>query len=159
MMTNAEDNITLLGFMMEIAHGMNDQNEKWLAEEFNLSMVSFEILIRLTRSPQTRLRLSDLADQITMSPSGLTRALDKLEAKGLVVREHCPEDRRGIFAILTPAGKARMRPVLAAHTKYLDTNIFAELDADERRELLRLLQPIRDRINPRAAAASQPRHD
>ena len=58
MMTNAEDYITLLGFMMEIALGMNDHNEKWLAEEFNLSMFSFEILIRLKLSPLPRLRPS-----------------------------------------------------------------------------------------------------
>lgn len=156
-MSPADDDITLLGFMIEIAHGMADQNEKWLAEEFNMSLVSFEILIRLTRSPNTRLRLSDLADQITMSPSGLTRALDKLEADGLVLREHCPEDRRGIFAILTKAGSTRIRPVLAAHAKYLDSSVFAGLSSAERGELRRLLQPIRDRMNPRAAAASQPR--
>lgn len=156
-MTTADDDITLLGFMLEIAHGMTDQNEQWLADAFDLTPVAFEILIRLKRSPEMRLRLADLADQVTMSPSGMTRALDKLESEGFVLREHCPQDRRGIFATLTTAGNKRISPVITAHAKHLDAKVLAGLSRRERTELLRLLRPIRDRINPRAAAASSPR--
>ena len=68
------------------------------------------MLIRLARTPGNRLRMSDLAAQTSLTPSGLTRSVDRLEDTGLVARRVCPEDRRGSFAALTLNGEGRDGP-------------------------------------------------
>ena len=72
----------------------------------------FEVLIRLARSPEHRLRMTDLAAQTILSPSGLTRAVDRLVEAGLVEREACPTDRRSTYAVLTPEGERRVLKAL-----------------------------------------------
>lgn len=64
----------------------------------------YDVLWTLKKAPEQRLRLSDLADQVLLSRSHLTRLVDRLEAAGLLQRERCPSDRRGAFAVLTEAG-------------------------------------------------------
>ena len=64
----------------------------------------FEVLLRLARTPGGRLRMSDLAAQTTLTASGLTRVVDRLEDAGLVKREACPTDRRSTYAVLTAEG-------------------------------------------------------
>src|ERR671921_132950 len=61
----------------------------------------YDVLLALDRAPDHRLRLSELADHIVLSRSGLTRLVDRLEKHGLLRREQCPEDRRGAYAVLT----------------------------------------------------------
>ncbi|GAB4152914.1 MAG: MarR family transcriptional regulator [Cyanobacteria bacterium J069] len=81
------------------------------------SMEAYDVLFTLKKAPDYRLRLSDLADQILLSRSNLTRLCDRLETAGLLVRESCPSDRRGTYAVLTPAGldmQAQMWSVYSA---------------------------------------------
>ncbi len=68
----------------------------------------YDVLYCLYTSPDRRLRLSDLAKSVTISPSGLTRQVDRMVKQGWVMRVHGEEDRREIYASLTPAGEAQM---------------------------------------------------
>ena len=70
-----------------------------------LSMEWYDVLITLARAPGQRLRLSEIADRVLLSRSGITRLIDRIEAAGLLKREPSPEDRRGMFAVLLPAGR------------------------------------------------------
>ena len=76
-----------------------------------LTLEHYDVLLALKRSPDglTRLRLSELADSVALSRSGLTRMVDRLEKAGLLRRENCPTDRRGAFAVLTHKGAAALR--------------------------------------------------
>ena len=75
-----------------------------------LSLEHYDVLLALKRSPDSgRLRLSELADSVVLSRSGLTRMVDRLEKAGLLRREDCPTDRRGAFAVLTREGAAALR--------------------------------------------------
>lgn len=69
-----------------------------------LSLAEHEVLIRLVQSSDRRLRMYDLADLLLLSKSGATRVVDRLEKRGLVAREVSDEDRRVVYAALTPAG-------------------------------------------------------
>jgi len=89
--------------------------------------------------------MSDLAAQTDLTPSGLTRAVDRLSEAGLVRREACREDRRGAFAALTGSGEARMREALDIHRGQL-----AEL-LDGVLALTAALRKLRDRVNPGAS--------
>jgi DNA-binding MarR family transcriptional regulator len=73
-----------------------------------LTLGDFEILMLLGRDSCQPLRMTALADSALLSPSGLSRAIERLEARQLVRRDRCPEDRRGILAQLTETGAALM---------------------------------------------------
>ncbi|MBC7526727.1 MAG: MarR family transcriptional regulator [Chthonomonadaceae bacterium] len=68
----------------------------------------YDVLYCLYKSPEKRSRLSDLAREVTISPSGLTRQVDRLVKQGWVERLHGEEDRREVYAVLTPSGEAQM---------------------------------------------------
>lgn len=69
----------------------------------------YDVLIELLEAPGNRLRLSDLAQRVVLSRSGLTRLVDKLEAAGLLSRQAAADDRRGSFAVLTDKGRDAVR--------------------------------------------------
>lgn len=91
------------------AYGMVTRKaSKDLAAKTNLTLDQYDVLVTLEYQPDFRLRLSDLAERVLLSRSGLTRLIDRLEGKGWVRRETCSEDKRGFYAVLTEDGqKAR----------------------------------------------------
>lgn len=148
------DVITLIGLVLETASGLQRTVAPVLERECGLAPQEFEILLRLARTPGTRLRMSDLAAQTALTPSGLTRAIDRLVGAGLVRREACPEDRRGAFAALTAGGEARMAAALPLHRGQLSALLDGTLGPDERAILESSLRKLRDRVNPGAATQS-----
>lgn len=81
----------------------------------DLPLRSYEVLLLLEDAPEHRLRMSDLSRSVLLSPSGVTRLVDRLERDGLVTRERCPEDGRGYNAVLTASGVARLREARSTH--------------------------------------------
>jgi DNA-binding MarR family transcriptional regulator len=80
----------------------------------------YDVLLTLSRAPGRRLRLSELADRIVFSRSGLTRLVDRIEREGLLRRERCEDDRRGAFAVLTDAGREALRRSWPIYKKQID---------------------------------------
>lgn len=76
-----------------------------LQRAHDLPLSSYEVLLYLAEADDGRLRMGELADRLLLSRSGLTRLIDRLERRGLVVRERCQEDARGFFARITPQGR------------------------------------------------------
>jgi len=76
-----------------------------LQRAHDLPLSSYEVLLYLADAGNGRLRMGELADRLLLSRSGLTRLVDRLERRDLVVRERCQEDARGLFARITPAGR------------------------------------------------------
>ncbi len=138
--------LTTIGLLFESAAGLRQVLERRLESHSGLSNQSFDVLIRLARTPGNRLRMSDLAAQTTLSPSGLTRSVDRLEETGLVVRETCPEDRRGSFAALTTEGKAMMDEAIPLHVAHIDEVLADVLSLEEERTLEALLRKLRDHL-------------
>jgi DNA-binding MarR family transcriptional regulator len=146
--------VTTVGLFMEAHAGLSAAMERQLAQS-GLSLQWFEVMIRLARTPGHRLRMSDLAAQTTLSASGLTRAVDRMEAAGLVAREACPSDRRSTYAVLTEAGEARIMtavPVHVAHVVSVLDSVFTPAELETFSDLTRRL---RDAANPCAAKASE----
>src|SRR5262245_43328711 len=85
-----------------------DEVERRLAEASLPELAWYDVLWALERAPSGRLRMHELAAQTVITRSNITRLVDRLETAGLVTRERDGEDRRGAFALLTPAGR-RMR--------------------------------------------------
>ena len=151
----ADDRLTAMGLLVETSTALIAAFEAEL-EDLGLAGSSFEVLLRLARSPGERLRMSDLAAQSTLTNSGLTRLVDRLEAAGEVVREPCETDRRGSFACLTPAGRARVLAVLPAHLATVDRLLTGVLAPEELAGFLATLRRLRAVVAPGADPTSAP---
>ena len=99
--------------------------------------------------------MSDLAAQVTMSASGLSRAIDRLVEAGSIERVACDYDRRVVHARLTDQGLAEIEGMLPSHIDALE-DAFSVLSPAERDRFEVLLRKLRGRVNPEAVAASDP---
>jgi DNA-binding MarR family transcriptional regulator len=151
-----DDRLTLVGLLFESAAGLRRGLGRRLEDDTGLSIQWFELLLRLGRSPGRQLRMSDLADQTSLTPSGLTRAIDRLVEAGLVERVACPEDRRGAFAALTPAGLDRIDAAVGFHLRHVDEVLLGVLSPQDQTTLETLLRKIRDHVHPGAARTPEP---
>lgn len=84
-------------------------------QEHSLSLNDYEILVNLSESKDRRMRMSDLADATIQSRSRLSHQISRMEAKGLVTREDCRDDRRGTYAVLTDEGWETIQRVAPFH--------------------------------------------
>jgi MarR family 2-MHQ and catechol resistance regulon transcriptional repressor len=123
-------------------------------EQHRLSPVEFEVLLRLARSPDRRLRMTDLAGQTSLSTSGVTRVVDRMDRDNLIRREACPSDRRSSYAVITDAGLSRLDEVLPDHLALVQQWFISPLSPDQLAQLLESLRTIRDAVNPCATAGS-----
>jgi DNA-binding MarR family transcriptional regulator len=80
-----------------------------------LSLVFLDVLSRLYDAPEHRLRMQELQDRLLFTYSGLTRLVDRIETAGLVRREPVPDDRRGVYVVLTGPGAAAYERGMAQH--------------------------------------------
>jgi DNA-binding MarR family transcriptional regulator len=143
-----DDPVVLVGLVFETAIGLRRAATSRVEQDHGLPAQSFDVLVRLARAPGQRLRMIDLAAEASLSPSGLTRSVDRLEAAGLVERESCREDRRGAFAVLTLQGRDQMAEVLRSHREQVERVLEAAMTLDERRQLAALLERLRDSVSP-----------
>lgn len=113
-----------------------------LAEQHKLSFADYEVFVQLSEAPGMRLRMSDLAERLHLSPSGLTRRLDRLVREGSVVREQCPSDRRGSFAVLNRDGLRRLEEAVPTHVHGVRRHFLDRLTPDQQAALIDALSDI-----------------
>jgi DNA-binding MarR family transcriptional regulator len=115
-----------------------------LVAAHELPLSSYEVLLYLDNAPEGRMRMSDLADSVLLSRSGVTRLVDRLVTEGLIERAACATDRRGWFAALTDLGRARLRearPTHLAGVRELFLLRFSEPELDELAGFWERVQP------------------
>jgi DNA-binding MarR family transcriptional regulator len=112
-----------------------------LREHESLSLAEIEILYELVRAPANRLRQGDLAQRLAYSRGGVTRLVDKLEAKGWVLRNTCDEDARGIYANLTRRGFEKLEAAALQHVATI-RSLFLEPLSGEQNTMHRLLKQL-----------------
>ncbi|MCH0538095.1 MarR family transcriptional regulator [Streptomyces sp. MUM 203J] len=117
------------------------QLEKEL-QPFGLTMNDYEILVNLSESPERRMRMSDLAAATLQSKSRLSHQITRMENAGLVRRENCESDRRGLFAVLTDQGMDTMRKVAPHHVESVRRHFIDQLSPEALTSLHKALQPI-----------------
>ncbi len=99
--------------------------------EHDLALPEYELLVRLSEAHEWSLRMSDLADDLVHSRSRLTHAITRLEQRGLVERRACPDDRRGVLAVMTPAGHRALAAAAPLHVTGVREGLFDPLGADD----------------------------
>lgn len=134
----AQTFVSLLRAHMAVTRQLNAQ----LNVRHGLTLSDFEVLLRLARAPDRRMRRVDLAEEVLLTASGITRLLDGLERAGLVERASCATDRRVVYAVITDAGLAKLREAAATHFAEVEELFGARFDDDELAGLTSLLQRL-----------------
>jgi DNA-binding MarR family transcriptional regulator len=113
-----------------------------LMREHDLPLSSYEVLLFLNDSDQGRMRMSELADSVLLSRSGLTRLVDRLERQGLLRRERCASDARGLFAEITDEGRSLFGQARKTHLDGVRRLFLDRFSRDELRSIGALWEKV-----------------
>lgn len=113
-----------------------------LTQAHGLPLSSYEVLLFLADSPEGRMRMSDLAQSVLLSRSGLTRLADRLEKDGLIRRQACSTDQRGLFAVITDQGRQVFEDARRTHIVGVRERFVSRLSEDEQRTLAQVWQRL-----------------
>ncbi|WP_250005517.1 MarR family winged helix-turn-helix transcriptional regulator [Actinoplanes sp. M2I2] len=124
---------------------------KWLTDTYRVGLTEYRALAYLSREADKELRVNDLAHRVSLNQSSVTRLVSRLESKGLTRRDTCPDDGRGVYAVLTDDGETlvgevrgpyeeRVRDLLGGAAEH-----FPQLDA---RQVSQALTGIAALLNP-----------
>jgi DNA-binding MarR family transcriptional regulator len=123
-----------------------------LERTHGMPLSSYEVLLVLANAPDERMRMAELAESVLLSPSGITRLVDRLVADGLVEKTRCVADRRGWYAVLTPAGRERLDDARVTHLAGVRLRFHDQVTPDEQAVLAgvwdRLLNGAEDDTAP-----------
>lgn len=113
-----------------------------LRDAEDLPLAWFDVLVQLSEADGHALRMLELADAVLLSKSGLSRLVDRMEAAGLVRRESCEGDARGVRAVLTEAGARRLQGAVPTHVRGVREHFVDVLDPDEAEVLATALERV-----------------
>jgi DNA-binding MarR family transcriptional regulator len=115
-------------------------------QPFGLTMNDYEILVNLSEADDHRLRMTDLAGATLQSKSRLSHQITRMEGAGLVKREHCESDRRGLFAVLTDHGMQTMLKVAPHHVESVRRHFIDMLTVEQLAQLSSALTPVAEHL-------------
>lgn len=127
-----------------------------LEADHNLGLPDYEVLMQLSQADGNSLRMTELAREVLLSPSGLTRRLDGLVKAGYVERKPCPSDGRGLLAVMTEKGQSKLQEMIPTHVKSVRDHYASRISRDQLRDLVTALEPI---ANGDEATSSEPTTD
>ena len=128
-------------FLEAITH-LQSALDAQLQSEAGMPHGYYEILVRLSESPDRRMRMSALADAASSSRSRLSHAVAQLEARGWVRRDPCPEDRRGLVATLTDEGFAALAAAAPGHVEAVRRLLIDKLTPEQVRQLREISEAV-----------------
>jgi DNA-binding MarR family transcriptional regulator len=128
--------------LLHAHHDVVGTLDRELQEEHDLSFSEYDVLLRLARAPDRALRMSDLSERVLLSPSGLTRLVDRLVAMGLVKRGADPADGRVALASLTDEGMRLLKRAARSHLKGIRKHFSGRLSETQLRNVASALESI-----------------
>jgi len=131
---------------LSVSQLLHDRLTRELQAQHGLTMADYEILVRLSEIPERRMRMSDLADVTLSSRSRLSHQIDRMEKAGLVERQHCTDDRRGAFAVLTDLGWETLVATAPDHVESVRTHLVDQLTPQEFAALGAACQKVADHL-------------
>lgn len=148
----ADDNIldderfTRFGLFVEAYAQTMRAVERSLREQCDLSGPWFEVMLRLGRSPEHSLMMSELAEQTGVTSGAVTRLVDRMSDAGLVKRHACESDRRVQWARLTPEGLKRLKVAAEIHLVDLDHHYFDRISQRELSTVTKVMDRLRQPV-------------
>jgi DNA-binding MarR family transcriptional regulator len=134
--------------LLRVHASMTKALDAELVREHGLPLSSYEVLLFLADAPEGRLRMSELAQGVLLSRSGLTRLVDRMEAEGLLKRERCEDDARGYHALITDKGRELFQLARRTHLDGVRERFLSPLTPAE----LRTLAELWEKVEPGAAS-------
>lgn len=131
----AEDEFRAWRGFMRVHHTVTTELGRRLEREHGVKLLQYAVLVTLVTAPDRRLRMTDLAEQVLTSPSGMTRAVARLAEEGLVERQRDPADGRSVIVSMTPAGLARLRELQVTHHNCVRELLFGGMRGDDLKRL------------------------
>lgn len=119
-----------------------DELEHDLRERSDLSLIEYGILVHLSEAPYMRMRMRHLADSVIVSKSRLSHQVARLERDGYVYREHCDDDRRGLWAVLTEPGLMALARAAPGHADRVRELLFDRLTPEQVTQLRGILHAL-----------------
>ena len=110
--------------------------------QFGIDLAEYEILVALEEVDGRRMRMSELADAVHQSRSRLTHTVSRMEKSGHVVRTTCPQDRRGVWAELTPAGRELLESAAPLHVARVQSDFVRAIGPRDFEALGRAFQAV-----------------
>ena len=148
--------------LIEVSSLLRHTVEQQLREAGDLSYVQFQLLARLGDSPDGSCRMTDLADGVVYSRSGLTYQAQLLDQRGLVSRAPSIDDERATNVTITAEGRAVLARVFPGHIAVLDNLLFQPLGRTDVEALADVLGRVRDHMRaapPRSATRRRRKND
>ncbi|MET7620180.1 MarR family transcriptional regulator [Streptomyces sp. NPDC005408] len=133
---------------LDVSRLLMHQLEKDL-QPFGLTNNDYEILVNLSESADRRMRMSDLATATLQSKSRLSHQITRMENAGLVRRENCESDRRGLYAVLTEQGMETMQKVAPQHVASVRKHFIDLLTPEALADLRESLSPVAEHLRGR----------
>ncbi|MER6950558.1 MarR family transcriptional regulator [Nonomuraea sp. NPDC000554] len=121
-----------------------------LQADAGLSLQDYDVLVQLTDTADGRMRVSDLARALHWERSRLSHHVTRMARRGLVEREECPDDGRGAFIVLTPAGRAAIEQAAPAHVSTVRKLVFDSLSDEELDSLAAITDKVLTQLEPDA---------
>jgi DNA-binding MarR family transcriptional regulator len=128
--------------LLHAHHDLVAKLDAELRQEHVLTFGSYDVLLRLARAPGRCLRMTELAERVLMSPSGLTRMVDRLVAQGLVQRERFDGDARVMLARLTGRGRQVLRQAARTHVRGIREHFTGKMSDAQLQEVASALETI-----------------
>ena len=135
-------------------HLLEDALDRQVQTEAGITHSYYVILVALLDAPANALRMSDLATMLSYSQSRLTHAINRLEREGWVERQQCPTDRRGLYTVLTEAGKAKLRDIAPGHVTEVRTRFFDRLTDQQTAQLGEICETLLRGFEPGLSPAA-----
>jgi DNA-binding MarR family transcriptional regulator len=127
--------------LLEAHRGLIDRLETELQDAKGLALSWYDVLVNLSEADR-RLRMTELAERVVLSQSGLSRLVDRMAQAGLVERERCDTDRRGTWVVLTNRGRAVLEDAAPLHLQGVQEHFGANLTDEEAQVVARALAKV-----------------
>jgi DNA-binding MarR family transcriptional regulator len=135
--------------LLEAHRGLIDRLEAELQEAKGLALSWYDVLVNLSEADR-RIRMTELAERVVLSPSGLSRLVDRMAQAGLVTRERCETDRRGTWVVLTDRGREVLTDAAPLHLAGVQEHFGAVLTDDEAEVMARALSKVSNAVARRS---------
>lgn len=128
-----------------------------LQADAGLSLSDFDVLVQLTDRDDPSVRVLELAASLHWEKSRLSHHLARMQRRGLVARQECPDDARGAFVVLTEAGRRAIEQAAPAHVETVRDLVFDQLSAEQVEGLRHIAEQVLARLDGEAPPGPQPR--
>jgi DNA-binding MarR family transcriptional regulator len=151
LITKRSASVAAVGRLIDAHSRLTRELSAQLVAAHRLTLSEYEVLMLLARAPDHVMRRVDLAHYACLSPSGVTRMLDRLEGAGLVGKRECREDARVSYAVLTDAGLTKLERCAPDHVAAIERLLAEHFDDQEVNSLVELLGRLAAPADGRAA--------